>query len=264
MTELPPLETGWLPTTPIGDTYLRRFLLNWASACAATAQSFGGASAETPAVHLADSRVPVVFSNCATLMQPLTAASAPATLAAIDAFFGFEDPSRMGEVLLVSAWPTGDLRPNGWQLMGHPPLHLLPHGGNPPPSPMGLDIDEVRDRAGLQRVGASGHRRLPTRSARGRTARFDPSTTRGSMIRGAGSGLGGQAIVPSPPRRSGPSTASTTSPWSPPSPPHAAAATARASPGTRPWPMRPYRRCFFPPTMAGQSTSEWAFSRCNA
>ena len=36
-----PLETGWLPETPIGDTYLRRYLFNWAGMCAATAQSLG-------------------------------------------------------------------------------------------------------------------------------------------------------------------------------------------------------------------------------
>ena len=39
-----PLETGWWPTTPAGDTYLRRFLLNWAGMCAAAAHSLGGHS----------------------------------------------------------------------------------------------------------------------------------------------------------------------------------------------------------------------------
>jgi hypothetical protein len=158
--ESTPLETGWLPTTPIGDTYLRRFLLNWASGCAATAETFGGAGKELPAVHLADSGIPVAFSNCATLMQPLAAAAAPATLAAIDDFFGIGDRSRVGEVLLVSAWPTGDLRSYGWRLMGHPPLHLLPAGATPRPAPPGLAISEVRDRAGLhawERVVIEGY-----------------------------------------------------------------------------------------------------------
>ena len=63
---------------------------------------------------MADSGRPVVFFNCATLMQPLSAETAAATLDEIAAFFAFADSSRRAEVLLVSAWPTGDLRPSGW------------------------------------------------------------------------------------------------------------------------------------------------------
>lgn len=63
-----PLETGWLSTTPEDDTYLRRFLLNWAGFCADSAERLGGQSASLPAVHLADSGRPAAFANCATLM----------------------------------------------------------------------------------------------------------------------------------------------------------------------------------------------------
>jgi hypothetical protein len=157
---LPQLETGWLPTTPVGDTYLRRFLLNWAGFCAATARSLGGRTAELPTAHLADSGRPVAFSNCATLLQPLAAETAPATLAEIAAFFAFDDPARVGEVLLASAWPTGDLRPYGWYLMGHPPLHLLPRGATSRPAPPELRIEEVRDLAALhawERVAIEGY-----------------------------------------------------------------------------------------------------------
>src|ERR687892_1307661 len=101
-TEPTPLETGWLPTTPVGDTYLRRVLHNWAGMSAATARALGGHSRDLPAVLLADSGSPVVFFNCATLMQPLAAETAAATLDAIAAFFAFEDSSRQGEALLVS------------------------------------------------------------------------------------------------------------------------------------------------------------------
>ena len=139
----PPLETGWLPTTPVSDSYLRRFLWNWADACAATARAFGGHVLDTDAVRLADAGRPGSFSNCATLIQPLTAESAEATLAQITAFFAFDDPSRSGEVLLASAWPTGDLRPYGWSLMGHPPVHLLPQGVPPRATPSGLRIARV-------------------------------------------------------------------------------------------------------------------------
>jgi hypothetical protein len=139
----PPLETGWLPTTPVSDSYLRRFLWNWADACAATARAFGGHVLDTDTMRLADAGLPVAFSNCATLIQPLTAESAADTLAQIAAFYAFDDPRRSGEVLLVSAWPTGDLRPFGWSLMGHPPVHLLPQGVPERHAPSELRIERV-------------------------------------------------------------------------------------------------------------------------
>ena len=159
-TPLPPLETGWLPSTPVGDTYLRRFLLNWAGMCAATAHSHGGSSQEMPAVLMADSRRPVAFANCATLMQPLSTTTMAATLDRIATFFSFADPSRRGEVLLVSVWPTGDLRPFGWSLMGHPPVFLLPQGTTPRPAPADLQIEEVHDLHALhawERVAIEGY-----------------------------------------------------------------------------------------------------------
>jgi hypothetical protein len=159
-TQGPPLETGWLPTTPAGDTYLRRFLLNWAGMGAAAAHSLGGHSRELPAVLMADSGRPLVFFNCATLTQPLSTETASATLDEIAEFFTFADPSGQGEVLLVSAWPTGDLRPAGWNLMGHPPLHLLPAGAVPRSAPPVLDVKEVRDVAALhawERVAIEGY-----------------------------------------------------------------------------------------------------------
>jgi GNAT superfamily N-acetyltransferase len=93
---------------------------------------------------MADSGRPVVFFNCATLTQPLSAATSVATLAEIDAFFASADSLDGGDVLLVSAWPTGDLRPYGWSLMGHPPLFLLPAGAVSRAVPADLKIEEVR------------------------------------------------------------------------------------------------------------------------
>src|SRR5687767_14806472 len=150
---VPTLETGWLPTTPVGDTYLRRFLLNWAGMSASTARMFGGQSRDLPAVRMADSASPVVFFNCATLMRPLSAENEEATLDEIAAFFAFDDPSRRGEDLLVSAWPTGDLCPFGWNLMGHPPLFLLPTGAVPRSASRDLEIKEVRDLSGWTKKG---------------------------------------------------------------------------------------------------------------
>jgi len=159
-TQDPPLETGWWPTTPVGDTYLRRFLLNQASMGAAAAHSLGGHSRDLPTVLMADSGRPVVFFNFATLTQPLSTGTTSATLDDIAEFFAFADPSGQGEVLLVSAWPTGDLRPAGWNLMGHPPLHLLPTGAVPRSAPPNLDVEVVRDVEALhawERVAIEGY-----------------------------------------------------------------------------------------------------------
>lgn len=134
------LETGWLPTTPVADTYLRRFLWNWADVCAATALAFGGQTRDTEAVRLADAGRPGAFSNCVTLTQPLAAGTAAGVLAEATSFFAFDNPARSGEVLLLSAWPTGDLRPRGWSLMGHPPVHLLPRRVPARPTPPGLRV----------------------------------------------------------------------------------------------------------------------------
>jgi GNAT superfamily N-acetyltransferase len=155
-----PLETGWWPMTPAGDTYLRRFLLNWAGMSAAMARTLGGRSRDLPAVLMADSGRPLVFFNCATLMQPLPTEATSATLAEITEFFAFADPSGQGEVLLVSAWPTADLRPVGWNLMGHPPLHLLPAGAVPRSAPPDLEVKEVRAiqaRHAWERVAIEGY-----------------------------------------------------------------------------------------------------------
>jgi len=149
-----------MPATPVGDTYLRRFLLNWAGMCAATAHALGGHSRALPSVVMADSGTPVVFFNCATLMQPLSAATAAATIDEIAAFFAFPESSRRGDVLLVSAWPTEDLHPSGWSLMGHPPVFLLPTGAVSRDAPSDLDIEEVRDLEALhawERVVIEGY-----------------------------------------------------------------------------------------------------------
>ena len=109
---------------------------------------------------MADSGRPAAFANCATLMQPLSAETAPAILADIAEFFAFTDSPHRGEVLLVSAWPTGDLRPLGWTLMGHPPVFLLPASREPGVDPVDLRIEEAQDLDALyawERVVIAGY-----------------------------------------------------------------------------------------------------------
>lgn len=138
-----PLETGWLPSTAVEDSYLRRFIVSWADVCAAAARAMQGRTQELPTVRLADAGRLAAFTNCATLTQPLARETAEATLAEIAVFFGFADGKAAGEVLLLSPWPSGDLRPYGWNLMGHPPIHLLPAGARATPPPPELNIEAV-------------------------------------------------------------------------------------------------------------------------
>jgi hypothetical protein len=109
---------------------------------------------------MADSGRPAAFFNCATVIQPMTATTASTTLEQIAEFFAFDDSSRRGDVLLVSAWPTGDLRLFGWSLMGHPPVFLLPAGATPRPDPGELKIEEVHNLEALhtwERVAVEGY-----------------------------------------------------------------------------------------------------------
>ena len=58
MTELArPLETGWLPDTPTGDSLLRRFVVNQADLQDHLVGAVGGRSDRTPDVALSDSGV---------------------------------------------------------------------------------------------------------------------------------------------------------------------------------------------------------------
>jgi hypothetical protein len=64
MTELArPLETGWLPDTPVGDSLLRRFTANQADLQDHLVGAVGGRSDRTPGVALSDSGVASAYLN---------------------------------------------------------------------------------------------------------------------------------------------------------------------------------------------------------
>lgn len=149
MSDAPPLETGHEPTTPIADTLLRRFLCNWSAAIDSLAVSMGGRILRREDLWAADAGRPAGYANGATLLRPLTPANVTEVLDALEAFYGFGSELR-GEVVLCSPWPTPDLGPHGWYLMGHPPLHVLAPGHSLPPVPPGLRIEAVRDGIALR------------------------------------------------------------------------------------------------------------------
>lgn len=114
MTELArPLETGWLPDTPIGDSVLRRFVANQADLQDHLVGAVGGRRDRTPDVALSDSGVAAAYLNQAVVRRPISDAYDP-VLDHIASFYA----GSAG--LLLSPWPTPDLAGRGWQLVGHP------------------------------------------------------------------------------------------------------------------------------------------------
>jgi hypothetical protein len=153
------LETGYESSTPIGDTYLRRFTRNWTETTEAIGQALDGATVRTRDFVAADTGRPATYANTATLIRPLPPDPAP-VIDRLEEFFAAQDRGIRRETYLFSPWPTPDLRPFGWELGGHPPLHLLPTGKIRPPLPAGLRIDPVSTPemlATLERVAIEGY-----------------------------------------------------------------------------------------------------------
>jgi hypothetical protein len=136
------LENGHEASTPIADSYLRRFVMNWIETTETMALAAGGASLRSDRFWAADVGRPASYTNTTTLIQPVTAAAGE-LMADIETFYAANDGVRR-ETYVFSPWPTPDLRPYGWLLGGHPPLHLLPAGATRPPAPEGFRIERVK------------------------------------------------------------------------------------------------------------------------
>lgn len=146
------LRTGWEPDAPASDSLTRAFLLNSAESFASPVRAMGGCVLATDQMIATDLGRPATFLNSIIPFQPLSPQNLEEVVAQVDDFYGFgaADSGLTGEVMLWSAWPTPDLRGHGWQLGGHPPLHLLPAGATAPPAPAELEIREVATRADLE------------------------------------------------------------------------------------------------------------------
>jgi len=145
----PNLRAGWEPETPSSDSILRAFLTNWSDLTAREVELHGGQALRRDDLVAYDLGRPGGFTNIAFLLAPLFLEGARDVIDALDAFFDFEGSRKSGEVMIFSPWLTPDLRPHGWNLMGHPPFMLRAAGGELPPAPEGLRIERVRDAAAL-------------------------------------------------------------------------------------------------------------------
>lgn len=120
------LETGCLPTTPVADNVLRKFIHSQAVVNQITADAAGGSTHSDDDVFLADTGGPIPYLNQAILTRPLTGPGDP-VLGTVESFFA-DAFSTARSVTLLSLWPTPDLTPKGWSLVGHPALVLRSPG----------------------------------------------------------------------------------------------------------------------------------------
>lgn len=141
-----PLTTGWEADLDPADTVLRQSVLHFAEFYASAAEAAGGWALRRPGVCVADFGRPSGYFNSAIFLQPPAPTGWDGVLDNVEAAFA----AGAGEAYLWSPWPTPDLRPRGWELVGHPPLLVRHSGGALPPAPPGLHIEEVRSAAGLE------------------------------------------------------------------------------------------------------------------
>lgn len=122
-----PLETGWLPDTPVDDSLLRSFGASQGEINARWADADGGRAELGDAVALADTGGTIPYYNQAFLQRPLSGLDDP-VLDDVDRFYdGVDRP-----ISLLSMWPTPDLAARGWRLEGHPMVVARgPWGGDP-------------------------------------------------------------------------------------------------------------------------------------
>jgi hypothetical protein len=146
----PTKRAGWEPDTPVEDSLLRRFLVNWTASIEAHGTPLGGRVLRRDDLAAVDLGRPSFGSNVATLLAPLFPAGVDEIAAVLDDFYEFSRGNYSGTTYLFSPWPTPDLRPCGWTLLGYEPLMLRPAGGEAPPSPPELQIEAVRDETSLQ------------------------------------------------------------------------------------------------------------------
>jgi hypothetical protein len=132
------LTTGWEPDLPAGDTLVRAAVLVHASWPVRVARGAGRPWRSGPLWSGGWIGDRGALTNPVVLVQPLTRPEE--TLHDVGTLFPAHVP-----YLLISAWPTPDLRPHGLALMGHPPLMVRFPGPRPDSPNPEIDVREVKD-----------------------------------------------------------------------------------------------------------------------
>jgi ribosomal protein S18 acetylase RimI-like enzyme len=137
------LETGYGPNTPSGDNLCNDYAAGMADGFLALAEARGDrVVADDPDVAIADSGSASLFGNFAILRRPIEAAAWPALTERIHEHFAGH---RGGDFIVFSAWPTPDLRNDGFGRVGHPPLMFRPPGPLVSEPVGGLELRRVLD-----------------------------------------------------------------------------------------------------------------------
>ena len=154
---LPPqdehLTNGWEPDLPADDTLLRQAVLVHASWPTAVAAAAGRPWRSGPAWAGGWIGDRGALTNPVVLTQPL--ARPDDVLTDVATLIPPHVP-----YLLLSAWPTPDLRPHGLGLVGHPPLMVRFPGPGPGAPASGIEVREVRDAddlAAAERILVEGY-----------------------------------------------------------------------------------------------------------
>jgi hypothetical protein len=138
------LETGYGDNTPQGDNLLNDFARGHAAAFRALAVARGDRVLEHEELQLTllDNGSPSPYVNPAVLRRPLDGSDWRDAAHVMHEFFAQRSG---GPFIVFSAWPTADLRPHGFDLIGHPPLMARPASPVDIPVIAGFEIRQVRD-----------------------------------------------------------------------------------------------------------------------
>jgi len=150
------LLQGWEPELPSSDSWLLAAARNHARHYDGLAEAMGWRRPATTALAGGASGIPTAFANMTVLTSPATEPEgAEGVRAARLLATELQVP-----ILVVSPWPTPDLAPDGFELVGHPPLMLRPAGGAGPEPPTELEITRAassEDVMDFQRAAAAGY-----------------------------------------------------------------------------------------------------------
>ena len=140
------LEDGCGPGAPRGDNLLNDFTQGEAEAYAELARARGERVVEDQrfGLMMSDGGSPTPFGNVVVARQPILSDKWPAAAHALHNFYAAQPG---GPFMLMSAWPTPDLRALDFGRIGHPPLMIRAPGPFDVPAVPGLEITRVTDAA---------------------------------------------------------------------------------------------------------------------
>jgi hypothetical protein len=246
------LPDGWGDDSPRDDTLLRAYAEGWADLGELIGRAGGHRTIRTPDFVAFDSRAPFPFLNVAALLRPVHDPDDP-VLDEIASFFSAHPDDT--PFLVWSATPTPSFATRGWTLMGHPPLMLRPAAAAVVPDPAGVEIVRVRDVAMLEQFDTTLVEAYPIPEMQGRR-QFGAGLLEApgwhmwlALVDGAPAGTAAANVT----------DALVDVEWISLT---GAGASARRSPGPRPWCDRSSPRCSSRATSDVRRTSAWDTGPC--